>query len=217
LRSDYIALCDGDDFWTSRNKLQTQFETLEENSDHIFCGHLTENFLDIKLDHPKFLNFEEILKEEGIAHTSSFFFKNIFENKDILPEYLFYGINGDYALSIFLTKNSSCIILPYQMSYYRKHNKGAYQSLKSNESLIKKAQSMLLIRHQMKYYFGPIEFLNISKKNLIYILSIIKRSILSLSFFELIKNTAIFSLLFLEYLFSTILLNLQKKYKKKID
>ena len=217
LRSDYIALCDGDDFWTSRNKLQTQFETLEENSDHIFCGHLTENFVDIKLDHPKFVNFEEILKDNMIAHTSSFFFKNIFENKDILPEYLFYGINGDYALSIFLTKNSSCIVLPYRMSYYRITNKGVFTSLKENTGLIKKALGMLHTNQLIKYHFGPKIYLYLSKKNLYYSLSIIKRNILSFNIFGLIKIMSIFCMLLFEYTAALILLYFQRKHRKKID
>ena len=88
---DYIAYCDGDDFWTSSNKLQMQFETLEKFTDNIFCGHLTQNFVDMKLDQPKYIDFKQILNDKMIAHTSSFFFKNIFKpflkNKDKLPEY----------------------------------------------------------------------------------------------------------------------------------
>ena len=218
-KGDYIALCDGDDFWTSNNKLQLQFETLEKNSDHIFCGHLTKNFTDIKVNKLEFYSIEHVIKQQFICHTSSFFFKNVFKklNKASLPEYLFYGFNGDYALTIFLMQNSSCIILPYKMSYYRKNDKGLYQSLKDNEGLIKKAQSMLHVRHQMKYYLGPNEYLNISKKNFINILSIIKRNIMSFNLFGLVKSIGVFGLLLMEYISSSILLHLQKKYKKKTD
>jgi glycosyltransferase involved in cell wall biosynthesis len=162
-QGDYIAYCDGDDFWTSESKLQKQFETLKKNPDCIFCGHLTENFNDIKMNKPKSYSIDKILNEEFICHTSSFFFKNVFKNmnKAKLPEYLFYGFNGDYALSIFLTQNSDCLVLPNKMSNYRRHDNGFYTSLKDNNSLVKKAESMLRINHQVKYYFGPEQYLKL--------------------------------------------------------
>ena len=216
---DYIAYCDGDDYWTSKNKLQMQFETLEKNTDHIFCGHITTNFVDIKLDKIQFVNFNQILNDEMIAHTSSFFFKNIFKkfsnNKSKLPEYFFYGFNGDYSLSIYLTQYSECIVLPYNMSYYRIHSKGSFNSLKNNEGIIKKAVSMLLINQQLKYYLGSETYLNLSKKNLHYSLSINKRNILSFNIFGLIKSTIYFIFLLFEFISASALLYFQKKYKNK--
>lgn len=42
----YIALCDGDDFWTDSLKLQKQFDFLEANQDCVMCYHGYNNRFD---------------------------------------------------------------------------------------------------------------------------------------------------------------------------
>ena len=42
ITTDYVALCEGDDFWTDENKLQLQFDFLEEHPEFAICYHTVD-------------------------------------------------------------------------------------------------------------------------------------------------------------------------------
>jgi glycosyltransferase involved in cell wall biosynthesis len=39
VRGKYVAICEGDDFWTDENKLQTQYDIMESNPSYSLCFH----------------------------------------------------------------------------------------------------------------------------------------------------------------------------------
>lgn len=127
-KGSYIALCEGDDYWTDPLKLQKQVDFMELNCDHVICGTYIDSLTDDGLiETKKDLLFESqdfygILKNNKIK-TLTALFRNV---KITLPE----NVNfGDMALLFELTKNGGqAAILPFKSAVYRIHSGGVYSS-----------------------------------------------------------------------------------------
>lgn len=124
----YIAICEGDDYWTDYSKLQKQVDFMELNSDHVICGTYIDSLTDDGLiETKKDLLFESqdfygIVKNNKIK-TLTALFRNV---KITLPE----NVNfADMALLFELTKNGGqAAILPFKSAVYRIHSGGVYSS-----------------------------------------------------------------------------------------
>ena len=82
-KGEYIALCDGDDYWIDEKKLQKQFDKMQSNKEYSLCVHNTIiHDLEGKQEDKLFNNWENnyILNEEDVfmgwkVHTSSYFLR----------------------------------------------------------------------------------------------------------------------------------------------
>lgn len=91
-RGEYIASCEGDDFWISSQKLKTQIKFLEDNPNYIGCVHkvvlVDENGVELKKQSLNWIskkrNFS-ISDFDGLhipGHISTFVRRNIFLSDD---------------------------------------------------------------------------------------------------------------------------------------
>jgi glycosyltransferase involved in cell wall biosynthesis len=122
----YIAICEGDDYWTDPLKLQKQVDFLEANEDFSVCGTycdvLRNNGLE-KRNTKDFISFNyyEIIKKNPIP-TLTLCFRNFLINYDSLLNYRI----GDIPLLLELTRQGfKGAKLPFNSAVYRYHGCGA--------------------------------------------------------------------------------------------
>lgn len=128
-KGKYIALCEGDDYWTDPLKLQKQVDFLESNSEFSGCFHYTQTIYEngkkgrVFGFHPDKFDFdaESTFSKCSLFHTSSFvFLKSALE----LPNWLSKVVSGDMAIFSIIAAKGKLKCIPEEMSVYRKHEGG---------------------------------------------------------------------------------------------
>lgn len=117
----YTAVCEGDDYWTSEDKLQKQVDFLESNDDFSLCFHRVYYLKDEKLiltnhiEEDKEYTFSDITKHNFINTLSVVFRNGIVK----IPDWFHYIEIGDYPLWILLAEKGKLKYISEIMGVYR--------------------------------------------------------------------------------------------------
>lgn len=127
----YIALLDGDDYWTDPFKLQKQVDFLETNQEYNLVGHHIINSFKEKsgnFDKDTF-SFDDIYYRNLRIPTASLVFRNNLE----IPDWFFKIYGGDRALIYLNSIKGKIKILSFTGSFYRIHANGIEQLYKKEK------------------------------------------------------------------------------------
>ncbi len=125
LTGEYIAICEGDDYWCDNNKLQKQVDFLDANPDYSACVHntLCKNIFEKKEfmmyeKNDRDICLEQVAIDGGKAfHTSSIMYRSQYkEQPEFFKEAKKYS---DYPLAIYLTLMGKVKYFGDIMSVYR--------------------------------------------------------------------------------------------------
>ena len=136
----YIAMLEGDDYWTDPCKLQKQVDFLEANTHIVGCFHdvinvdennivLKENFYE---SHQKIYKQSDCVRMGGAYATCSLVFRSIAIKN--IPEWALKGMS-DYVLDLLITEYGDIAHIGENMGAYRIHRGGAWQGNKLHKNL----------------------------------------------------------------------------------
>ena len=129
---EYVAVLEGDDFWTSRGKLQKQADFLDTHGDYVICFHNVTVFRDdgskppwrLCPDDQKETSTIEDLLIGNFIPTCATMFRN--EQIGEIPEWL-YSLNVlDWPLHILKAREGFVGYINKTMAAYRMHSSGAF-------------------------------------------------------------------------------------------
>lgn len=130
----YIAICEGDDYWTKPTKLQQQVDFLEKNKNYTLCFHPV-CIIDEKSDkenrvYPEEkpeLTVSELLKRNFIQTNSVVYRKQEYKNiaYDLMP--------ADWYLHLYHAQYGKIGFIDRVMSVYRRHDSGIWSGAQDDK------------------------------------------------------------------------------------
>lgn len=158
-KGKYIAVCEGDDFWTDPNKLQLQVDFLENNLDYSICFHPVRVFFD-KHEEPDSIfpscndkssfTIERLIKGNYIQTNSVMYRKQDYKDLvlGIMP--------GDWYMHLFHAQFGEIGFINRVMSSYRRNEGGVWWESYHNKNKFWKENGLrhLAIYKELLKMFG---------------------------------------------------------------
>lgn len=162
-KGKYIAVCEGDDFWTDPDKLEKQVSFLEENPDYSLCAHSAfyakENGDIIngrffrKFFKSQEISISKMLKTEWCFATNSIVYRKGLR-KEYIPPYRGKCRSGDVAFTLYLALQGKVYYFDEFWSAYRVESIGSvtWQQRQEIDKFIKERKEYIAMMHRFDEY-----------------------------------------------------------------
>ncbi len=161
-RGSYVALLDGDDFWTDPHKLQKQIDFLEAKPEVNLCLHN----LVVKYEYDKETNKDHLLK--NISESFVFDLAYLVENPMFcftasacirksalrLPEWFVKVFGGEITCFALAVNYGKGYFMPEPMGVYRRNEKSIMHAEGNLGNTIKMFQERIFINEQLAKHLG---------------------------------------------------------------
>jgi glycosyltransferase involved in cell wall biosynthesis len=145
----YVAMLEGDDYWTSPDKLQKQVDFLDNNSECAICFHnVTEVYKDSDREshsvfngnHKSFYTLDDLLIKNFIPTASTMFRNGLVPN---IPDWFSLLPMGDWPLHILNALHGKIGYINEVMAVHLNHRGGAWSAMRQNGLEAQKATILL--------------------------------------------------------------------------
>lgn len=166
IRGKYCAVCECDDYWTDKHKLQKQVDFLEAHPDYSICGH---SFMivdsqgnnmcrDKRVKNGEHdISFEDIIMNKEMPQTATLVYRQ--KDKTEMPDFFGKALVGDYPLMLYMALRGKFRYMTDMMSCYRRHGNGSWVTrlgrddtlFETHIALIKKLMENFDVYTEKKY------------------------------------------------------------------
>lgn len=145
-QSKYIAICEGDDYWTDPYKLQKQVDYLETHEDCVMCCHAANIEINAKIEgndrrhtNECDLTTDEVIAGTGlyVAMASTIYKNSAIPSGEARPQWWKMADVGDYPLHIYGTLIGKLHYFPEIMSVYRYQRPGSWTEANTKQKNLK--------------------------------------------------------------------------------
>lgn len=167
-KTEYVAICDGDDYWTDPLKLQKQVDFLDAHPDFAVCFHPVEVKWEDNSQKTTLFPTKKQLKDKAVFTLADLFKENFMQTNSILFRWRFKQENisdywtdeinpGDYHLNLLHAQTGKIGFLPDVMAAYRKQSSGIwYEAGKNIEWYCKGYKSKINFFIVVQKQFGNV-------------------------------------------------------------
>ena len=161
LDGDYMAILEGDDSWTSPDRLRTHVEFLEANPDFVACAHNVLKVFDdgskaqLYISDPvkEVHDINDLIALKSFFHASSLTFRNVFRGN--VPRYFRESVSCDIFINIAFAQFGKIHYTPEVWSLYQVHAGGLFSSMSKTKGWMWNIAGFVAFNRFLGYRYFP--------------------------------------------------------------